>query len=133
LLSAVIGRRGVMHAYRKVASQVEVLTNTRLSLVLFPKCCLVRSGTPRSATLVGKCVLLTEGPATNGPFTDEALTAPAEDLTALAEVIDRAWGNSELRERRAAAGYGYAFELGGEPELVRRLVDAVVAWVRSRR
>ena len=80
-----------MHAYRKVASQVEVLTNTRLSLVLFPKCCLVRSGTPRSATLVGKCVLLTEGPATNGPFTDEALTAPAEDLTALAEVIDRAW------------------------------------------
>lgn len=114
-------------------SQVEVLMGARLVVVPLLKSCLVWSGTPLNAMLLGKCVILTEGPATNGLFTDEVLAVPPEDPAALAEAIDRAWRDRELREKTAAAGYRYAFELGGEPELVRRLVDAVAAWIRSRR
>jgi glycosyltransferase involved in cell wall biosynthesis len=82
--------------------------------------------------LLGKCVILTEGPATNGLFTDEVLKAPPEDAQALAEVIDRAWNDRELRERTAAAGYRYALALGGEPELVQRLIDLSLAWHHDR-
>jgi hypothetical protein len=60
------------------------------------------------------------------------LTAPPEDPTALAEVIRRAWRDRELRER-GAAGYRYAFEPGGEPELAQRLTDPMVARYHSRR
>jgi glycosyltransferase involved in cell wall biosynthesis len=120
------------HDPRSYRSQVEVLMGARLVVVPLLKSCLVWSGTPLNAMLLGKCVILTEGPATNGLFTDEVLAVPAEDPGALAEVIDRAWRDTELRERTAAAGYRYALELGGEPELARRLVDAVVAWARSR-
>ena len=113
-------------------SQVEVLMGAKLVVVPLLKSCLVMAGTPLNAMLLGKCVILTQGPATNGLFTDEVLVAPPEDPAALAEVIDRAWRDSDLRERTAAKGYRHALELGGEPELCNRLVDLVVAWYRSR-
>jgi glycosyltransferase involved in cell wall biosynthesis len=114
------------------ASQVEVLTGARLVVVPLLKSCLVMAGTPLNAMLLGKCVILTEGPATNGLFTDEVLKAPPEDAQALADVIDRAWNDPELRERTAAAGYRYALALGGEPELAQRLIDLSLAWYHER-
>ncbi|MGD0201586.1 MAG: glycosyltransferase [Bryobacteraceae bacterium] len=113
-------------------SQVQLLSGARLVVVPLLKSCLVWAGTTLNAMLLGKCVILTEGPATNGLFTDEVLKVPPEDPCALAEVIDRAWRDKELRERTAAAGYRYAFELGGEPELAARLLDLVVSWYRGR-
>lgn len=112
-------------------SQVEVLRGAKLVVVPLLKSCLVATGTPLDAMLLGKCVVVTEGPATNGLFTDEVLTVPPEDPGALAEVIDRAWQDRALRERTAEAGYRYALALGGEPELAHRLVDLVVGWYRS--
>ena len=90
--------------------------------------CLVAAGTPLNAMLLGKCVILTEGPAINGLFSDEVLPVPAEDADALARVIDRAWRDRDLRERTAAAGYRHATALGGEPELAQRLIDRTVEW-----
>lgn len=113
-------------------SQVQVLSGARLVVVPLLKSCLVTAGTPLNAMLLGKCVILTEGPATNGLFTDEVLKVPPEDPGALAEVIDRAWRDKELRERTAAAGYRHAFELGGEPELAARLLELVVSSYRGR-
>ena len=57
--------------------------------------------------------------------------AEAEHLLHKA-IIDRAWRDRELRERTAAAGYRYAMALGGEPELIQRLIDSVVSWRRNR-
>ncbi len=120
------------HDPRDYQSQVEVLMGARLVVVPLLKSCLVWSGTPLNAMLLGKCVILTEGPAANGLFMDEVLAVPPEDPAALAEVIERAWRDPELRRRTAEAGYRYAAGLGGEADLVQRLVDAVAAWVRSR-
>jgi glycosyltransferase involved in cell wall biosynthesis len=114
-------------------SQVEVLMGAKLVVVPMLKSCMVMAGTPLNAMLLGKCVVLTEGPATNGLFTDEVLTVPPEDPAALAEVIDRAWRDKELREKTAAAGHRYALALGGEPELNDRLIDLVATWWHSSR
>jgi glycosyltransferase involved in cell wall biosynthesis len=78
--------------------------------------------------LLGKFVILTEGPAINGLFTNEVLPVPPEDADALAQTIDRAWNDRELRERTATAGYRCATALGGEPELAQRLIDGTVEW-----
>ena len=121
------------HDPREYRSQAEVMMGARLVVVPLLRSCLVASVTPLSAMLLGKCVILTAGPATNGLFTDEVLTVPPEDPGALADVIDRAWRDRELREKTAAAGYRYASGLGGEPELVARLLDQVCSWYRSRR
>ncbi len=121
------------HDPRSYASQVEVLMGAKLVVVPLLKACLVMAGTPLNAMLLGKCVILTEGPATNGLFTDEVLKVPPEDAEALARMIDRAWNDQALRERTAALGYRYALALGGEPELAQRLVDLTVAWCRRRK
>lgn len=113
-------------------SQVEVLMGAKLVVIPMLRSCIVATGTPYNAMLLGKCVILTEGPATHGLFTDEVLPVPPEDPQAMAQVIDRAWNDKELREKTAAAGYRLALTLGGEPELTQRLVDQAVSWYRSR-
>lgn len=112
-------------------SQVAVLMGARLVVVPMLKSCLVMAGTPYNAMLLGKCVILTEGPATQGLFSEEVLAVPPEDAGALAEMIERAWTDRQLREKTAAAGYRLAMTLGGEPELAQRLIDQTVAWYRS--
>ena len=73
--------------------------------------------------LLGKCVILTEGPAASDIFTDEVILVPPEDPKALAEAIRRAWENDELRLRTALAGQRYSESCGGEPELRQRVLD----------
>jgi glycosyltransferase involved in cell wall biosynthesis len=120
--------RRLPHNPANSASQVEILSGARLVVVPLLRSCLVQAGTPYNAMLLGKCVIVTEGPATHGLFTDEVLTVPPEDPRALAEVIDRAWKDNQLREKTAAAGYRLALAMGGEPELAQRMIDAAAAW-----
>jgi hypothetical protein len=61
-------------------------------------------------------------------FTDEILAVPPEDPGALASAIRRAWEDDALRARVAAAGYRYALEAGGEPELYARVIERILAW-----
>jgi glycosyltransferase involved in cell wall biosynthesis len=80
-------------------------------------------GSYLNAMLLGKCVILTEGPAASDIFTDEVILVPPEDPKALAEAIRRAWEDDELRLRTALAGQRYSESCGGEPELRQRVLD----------
>ncbi|MGH9485104.1 MAG: glycosyltransferase [Terriglobales bacterium] len=111
------------------ASQAAILREAKLVVVALRKSCLVATGTPYNAMLLGKCVLVTEGPATNGMFTDEVLTMPAEDPAGMARVIERAWNDATLRTTTAARGHALALTLGGTPEMKQRLLDLTVAWM----
>ncbi len=124
--------RMIDHDPQDCQSQVELIRRAKLVVVPMLKSCLVMAGTPYNAMLLGKCVILTEGPAINGLFTNEVLPAPPADARALAQVIDRAWKDKELRERTAAAGFCCALALGGEPEHALRLVDQAVRWFHGR-
>ncbi len=125
--------RLIEHDPESDPSRVKVLMGAKLVVVPLLKSCLVMAGTPLNAMLLGKCVIVTEGPATHGLYTDEVLPVPPEDPAALAALIERAWNDRELREKTAAAGYRLAMELGGEPEYVQRLIDLSVGWYCSRR
>lgn len=119
------------HDPRSYPSQVELIMGARLVVVPLLRSCLVSAGTPLNAMLLGKCVILTDGPAVKGLFHGEVLPVPPEDPAALAEMIDRAWKDRELRESTAAAGHRLALTLGGEPELVQRMIDQAVRWRRG--
>ncbi|MCI0628017.1 MAG: glycosyltransferase family 1 protein, partial [Acidobacteria bacterium] len=70
-----------------------------------------------------KCVIITEGPATRGLLTDEAIIVPQSDPAALADAIRRAWDDDDLRERTANAGRRYAERLQGEARLLADIVN----------
>lgn len=84
-----------------------------------------------NAMLLGKCVVLTNGPGVSDILTDgQAILAPPEKPLELARAIDQAWRDDALRHRTAESGHRYALSLGGEPELRQRIID-VVATHRS--
>ncbi|HYT92187.1 MAG TPA: glycosyltransferase [Gemmataceae bacterium] len=70
------------------------------------------------AMALKKCVVMTDGPATHGILSDEAILVPPADPVALADAIRRAWEDSSLRERTAEAGRRYAEALGGSDRLL---------------
>jgi len=121
------------HDPREYRSQAEVIMGARLVVVPLLRSCLVASVTPLSAMLLGKCVILTAGPATNGLFTDEVLTVPPRIQAPWRMSSTAPGGTGSCGRKTAAAGYRYASGLGGEPELVARLLDQVCSWYRSRR
>ncbi len=79
-----------------------------------------------NAMLMGKCVILTEGPAASDVFTDEVILVPGEDPKALADAIRRAWEDDGLRLRTAELGRLYSEACGGEPELRQRVLDRAI-------
>ena len=83
-------------------------------------------GTYLNAMLMGKCIVMSEGPAANDVLTDEALMVPPEDPDALAKAIRRAWEDDDLRRRTALAGQRYSEGCGGEPELRQRVLDCAI-------
>ncbi|MFQ5903490.1 MAG: glycosyltransferase, partial [Candidatus Binatia bacterium] len=70
-----------------------------------------------------KCVIVTEGPATRGLLTDEAIVVRPGDPIALAQAIQRAWEDDALRDRIARAGRRYAERHGGEARLLSDIVE----------
>jgi glycosyltransferase involved in cell wall biosynthesis len=70
-----------------------------------------------------RCVIISDGPATRGLLTDEAIIVPPADARALAEGIRRAWEDDALRERVAKAGHRYAEQMGVEGRLHSDVVD----------
>lgn len=86
-----------------------------------------------NAMLLNKPVVISAGPGVSDILTEEAVMVPPEDPAALAAAITRVWNDDELRARTAEAGHRYALSLGGEPELRRRVLEAIVAWRRKTR
>ena len=107
------------------ASMVQILESATLVVLPILKKSICASGvsTYLNAMLMGKCVVLTEGPGASDVLTDQALICAAEDSDALAATIRKACEDDGLRERTARSGYEYAASLGGEPELRQRVID----------
>lgn len=78
------------------------------------------------AMYLGKCVVLTDVPGGSDVLTDQALLVPPQDPGALRDAIRRAWEDHELRHRTAAAGRAYALSLGGEQELLDRILQRCI-------
>ena len=71
-----------------------------------------------SAMALGKCVIISSGPAVEDVVpTDAAITVPPEDIAALTSAIKTTLNDPNLREQAAAAGKTYALSLGGEENL----------------
>jgi len=84
-------------------------------------------GTYLNAMLMGKCVITSHGVATTDVLTHgEALLVEPENPRALADMIQRAWSDDELRLRTAETGRLYAESCGGEPELRQRVLDRAI-------
>lgn len=80
------------------------------------------------AMALGKCVIITEGPATRHILDDRmAVLVPPGDADALRSMVRRVAEDERFRESIASAGKRYALSLGGEERLradmVRELAD----------
>lgn len=76
---------------------------------------------------LGKCVIVSHGPAVDGVVPDgAAIVVPPEDPSALRAAIDRAYLDRALRESVAAAGMAYARSLQGEQRLYESVMRVLV-------
>ena len=74
------------------------------------------------AMAMGKCVVITDSPATRGLLDDgQAVVVPPADPVALAEALARVCSDEQYRQEVAAAGQEYALSLGGETRLARNV------------
>lgn len=81
-----------------------------------------------SAMALGKPVIVTAGPQTNGILDDElAVVVPPEDPSALREAMSRLYEDAAWRQRLAERGREYAARCGGEDRLLTSLVDWMFA------
>jgi len=82
---------------------------------------------------LGKCVIITEGPATRGMLDDgQAVIVPPGDPTALRDAIVRVSELPVYRAHVARAGREYALSLGGEDRLANDVVRVVMTRVLAR-
>jgi glycosyltransferase involved in cell wall biosynthesis len=86
-------------------------------------------GTYLTAMLLGKCVIITEGPGSSDVLSEEALFVPAEDPYALAAMIQRVWEDRTLREKTAAAGQAYVERCGTSADLYQRVVEVILEFL----
>lgn len=91
-------------------------------------------GTYLLAMALGKCVVMSESPATRGVIEHEkqAVLVPMGDAAALREAVRRVWFDDDYRDRIAANGYAYAMSLGGVENLQRNIAEAVADHLLSR-
>jgi glycosyltransferase involved in cell wall biosynthesis len=83
-------------------------------------------GTYIDAMAMRKCVVMTEGVATRGLLSDQAVVVPPRDPEALAAAVRRAWEDASFREKVASAGRDYAERLAGEERLHRDVAREAV-------
>lgn len=86
-------------------------------------------GTYMNAMWLGKAVVMCDGPGASDVLTDQAVIVPPGDPQAMAAAIDELWRNDAKRREYAARGHAYAESLGGERELLERLLRLSVSRV----
>jgi len=116
---------------RDRGSREDLVRNlARARLVVIPtqasSMCASGLSTYLDAMYLGKCVIISAGPGASDLLTSEALVVPAGNVAALRDAIRKAWEDDRLRQETAAAGRAYATSLGGEPELLQRLLRHAV-------
>ena len=129
-VSAIPSNVRVVDDDRTEESEIRILRNARLVVLPILAKSLVASGisTCLNAMFLEKCVIGSEGPGMSDIFTSEVLTFPPEDPQRMAEAIQRAWEDSDLRRATAAAGRRFALQAGAEPQLYQRIIDEVALW-----
>lgn len=75
------------------------------------------------AMALNKCVIVTEGLATRGMLTDEAVIVDPKDSKAMAEAIRRVWEDDKFRIETAEFGHRYAVRCGGEARLLADILN----------
>jgi hypothetical protein len=128
------GNVRLVHDDGSPRSWIGHMARARLVVICIDPCSISASGigTYLLAMALGKCVIVTESPATRGILTheDTAVVVPMGDAAALARAVRRAWEDDAYRERIAARGQAYALGLGGEDNLRRNIAEAGAAFVR---
>jgi glycosyltransferase involved in cell wall biosynthesis len=74
------------------------------------------------AMAMRKCVIITEGLATKGMLSDQAIIVAPKDPGAMADAIARVWNDDALRHQTAKAGRIYAEHCAGESRLLADIV-----------
>ncbi|MEJ7637730.1 MAG: glycosyltransferase [Singulisphaera sp.] len=87
------------------------------------------------AMALGKCVVITESPATRGILADgqDAVLVPVRDPGAVRAAIAELWVDDARRDAIARRGYEYAMSLGGDDEYHRNVINRVIELVRGDR
>ena len=83
------------------------------------------------AMFLGKCVIMSRGPGASGILSDEAILVDAGDAQQLRDAIERAWQDDAYREGFAERGHRHAMRLGGERELLERIMTEALFWLES--
>jgi glycosyltransferase involved in cell wall biosynthesis len=109
-------------------SLIKLLAGARIVVIpiVGDSLCASGIGTYLNAMLMGKCVIISAGPGASDVLSDEAIIVPADNTAALIDAIRRVWEDSELREKVALSGQRFAESLGGEQELLQRILDSVI-------
>lgn len=85
-----------------------------------------------AAMALGKCVVISAGPAVNGIVPEGgAIIVPPEDPAALRAAIERAFTDAAYRNAVATVGQRYALSLGGEERLCVSVREVLVADARG--
>ena len=79
-------------------------------------------GTYIDAMAHKKAVVITEGPATTGILTDQAIVVPPKDPRALAEAVIHLWNDAAARDELGSRARAYAETLRGEERLLQDIV-----------
>ncbi len=79
-----------------------------------------------SIMALGKCVVISDGPATRGILTDQAVIVPPADAGALRARLEGLWNDVADRRATAAKGEAYARSLGASDRLLADLAGHVV-------
>jgi glycosyltransferase involved in cell wall biosynthesis len=83
------------------------------------------------AMALGKCVIITDSPATRGILTDrEAVIVPPSDPEALRAAMTRVAEDATFRQRVAEGGRAYALSLGGDERLVEDVIGQIAKLLR---
>ena len=86
-----------------------------------------------SLMALGRCVVISDGPATRDILTDQAVITPAGDHLALRAAIERVWTDEAYRTATAGRGKAYARSLGSSERLLNDLASEVVAMLDEPR
>lgn len=89
-------------------------------------------GTYLAAMALGKAVVISRTDAVTGIIDGgESVVVPPSDPLALREAIVRLWEDEAYRKSIASKGYAHAARLGGEKDLQRNILRAVVNFLGS--
>lgn len=85
-----------------------------------------------SIMALGKCVIISDGPATRGIVSEQAVVVPPGDAARLRDTIERVWDDDTRIRETARRGREYAESLGDSKRLLKDLSTQIVELLKLR-